>query len=853
MEERVRVGVIGVGAISGAYLGMATNFPIVEMAAVADLDPERAKAAAEKYQIPQVMTVDKLIADSSIELVLNLTVPKAHVPIGLQILGAGKHTYVEKPLGINRAEGEKLVALAKSKNLRVGCAPDTFMGAGIQTARKLIDDGVIGKPVAFTAFMMCPGHESWHPSPEFYYEVGGGPMFDMGPYYLTALLNLFGPVKRLSGLATVAIPERTITSEPKKGKQIKVETPDHFSGSMEFENGVMGTIIQSFATRFPTYDGKQPITVYGTEGTMRVPDPNGFDGPGARAEERGCGMERVARRIRERLWPQRRAGGHGDGDSLRPTAPCVDGAIVRGARSDAGIPGQLGEGRGDQAGGAVHAARADAGASAVRDARSVNDVRQSKRYAAAKLLDSESSLQCGAEISRLFPNSISSFSRRACSPFRASDGATHGEHARRLHKFVAILLILLAATTQSSSPTGHWEGAVQLPGSPLVVYVDLVEKQGAWSGTIDIPQQHAKHLKLDPVSVAGSSVRFIIDGVPGDPTFDGKLADGHIAGTFTQAGLSIPFKMGREKFAIAPPASRPAEPAVPTTAPIPYTAEDVSYDNGPIHLAATLTIPQGKGPFPAVVLITGSGAQNRDEEIMGHRPFYVIADILTRAGIAVLRADDRGVGGSTGGLVDDATTDELAGDTVAGIEFLKNRPEVAKDRIGLIGHSEGAIIAPLIASRDPDVAFIVMLAGSGVPGDQIIERQSALLEAARGEPSAAVDRQAHDLHDVLAMVEADGDPVKMRDKVRAQVRDQLLAINPTTQPSEKVIDVQTTLGMDRLTSRWFRNFLTYDPRPAMRNVKVPTLVLAGIKTCRSIRIRTCRRYRRPLPKRAIRQ
>ncbi len=279
MSDAVRVGVIGCGAISGAYLGMAKNFPIVEIAAVADIDNEKAKAAAEKFGVAKVCSVDELIADPSIEIVLNLTVPKAHVPMALRVIEAGKHTYAEKPLGVDRAEGEKLLAAAKKKKLRVGCAPDTFMGAGIQTARKLIEDGAIGKPVAFTAFMMCPGHESWHPSPEFYYEVGGGPMFDMGPYYLTALLNLFGPVKRISGLAAIEIPERTITSKPKFGKKVKVETPDHITGSMEFEDGVLGTIIQSFATRFAPYDGKQPITVFGTEGTMKVPDPNGFDGP----------------------------------------------------------------------------------------------------------------------------------------------------------------------------------------------------------------------------------------------------------------------------------------------------------------------------------------------------------------------------------------------------------------------------------------------------------------------------------------------------------------------------------------------------------------------------------------------
>jgi predicted dehydrogenase len=277
--KKVRIGVIGCGAISGAYLGMAKNFPIVEMAACADMNLEAAKKKAAEFNIPTACTVEELLADKSIEIVLNLTVPKAHVPIGIAALEAGKHTYAEKPLGINRDEARKLVSLAQQKNLRVGCAPDTFMGAGIQTARKVIERGMIGQPVAFTAFMLSPGHESWHPSPEFYYEVGGGPMFDMGPYYLTALLNLFGPVKKIVGMATMAIPERTITSQPKAGKKIKVETPDHIAGQIEFTNGAMGTIMQSFATRFGQHNRAQPITVYGTEGTMNVPDPNQFDGP----------------------------------------------------------------------------------------------------------------------------------------------------------------------------------------------------------------------------------------------------------------------------------------------------------------------------------------------------------------------------------------------------------------------------------------------------------------------------------------------------------------------------------------------------------------------------------------------
>src|SRR6185437_5699660 len=217
MAEKVRVGVIGTGAISAAYLGMAKNFPIVEMAACADMNLEAAKKKADEFNIPKVCTVDELLKDDSIQLVLNLTIPKAHVPVAMKIVEAGKHMYVEKPLGIDREEGRKLVEAAKKKNLRIGCAPDTFMGTGIQTARKVIEDGTIGKPVAFGAFMMSRGPETWHPNPQFYYEKGGGPMFDMGPYYLTALLNLLGPVKRVSGAASIAIPMRTITSEPKRG------------------------------------------------------------------------------------------------------------------------------------------------------------------------------------------------------------------------------------------------------------------------------------------------------------------------------------------------------------------------------------------------------------------------------------------------------------------------------------------------------------------------------------------------------------------------------------------------------------------------------------------------------------
>ncbi|MFN3650728.1 MAG: Gfo/Idh/MocA family protein [Armatimonadota bacterium] len=278
LDRPVNVGVIGCGAISAQYFRMAAKLPILRMAACADLDEEKARVRAEEFGVPRVLSPEALLSAPDLEVVLNLTVPRAHAPVTLAALERGRHVFLEKPLAVTRAEGKAVLDAARRAGLRVGCAPDTFLGAGIQTARKAVDDGLIGRPVAFTAFMLCPGHESWHPSPEFYYEPGGGPMFDMGPYYLTALLNLLGPVRRYSGMATVAIPERTITSEPKRGKRITVETPDHVCATLEFQNGALGTLTTSFATANPTYEKGFPITLYGTEGTLKVPDPNTFDG-----------------------------------------------------------------------------------------------------------------------------------------------------------------------------------------------------------------------------------------------------------------------------------------------------------------------------------------------------------------------------------------------------------------------------------------------------------------------------------------------------------------------------------------------------------------------------------------------
>jgi predicted dehydrogenase len=275
--DKTKVGIVGCGNISSIYLKNCQQvFEVLEVAACADLVAERARAQAEKFAVPKAYTVEELLADDEIQIVVNLTIPGAHAEVALAALAAGKHVHNEKPLTVTRADARKLLSLAVDEGLRVGCAPDTFMGAGLQTCRKLIDDGAIGQPVAATAFMTCHGHESWHPDPEFYYKPGGGPMLDMGPYYLTALVALMGPVQRVTGSTRITFPERVITSRPKSGTKITVEVPTHVAGVLDFAGGAVATIITSFdvwAANLPR------IEIYGTEGSLSVPDPNGFAGP----------------------------------------------------------------------------------------------------------------------------------------------------------------------------------------------------------------------------------------------------------------------------------------------------------------------------------------------------------------------------------------------------------------------------------------------------------------------------------------------------------------------------------------------------------------------------------------------
>jgi predicted dehydrogenase len=271
----LRVGIVGVGKISEQYFAEFPHLPGLQLVAVADLDEARAAVVAAEQGVVS-RSVDDLITSDDIDVVLNLTIPAAHAAIALRALEAGKHVYGEKPLALTPDEARPVLKLARERGLRVGSAPDTVLGTGVQTARQVLDQGTIGTPVAASAFWTSAGHELWHPNPQFYYVPGGGPLFDMGPYYLSTLVSLLGPVVRVSGAAGRSARERSVATGPLAGKSISVEVDTHVTALLEHESGVASTLLLSFdvwSARLPR------IEIYGTEGTIAVPDPNRFSDP----------------------------------------------------------------------------------------------------------------------------------------------------------------------------------------------------------------------------------------------------------------------------------------------------------------------------------------------------------------------------------------------------------------------------------------------------------------------------------------------------------------------------------------------------------------------------------------------
>ena len=360
---------------------------------------------------------------------------------------------------------------------------------------------------------------------------------------------------------------------------------------------------------------------------------------------------------------------------------------------------------------------------------------------------------------------------------------------------------------------GDWWGILNNGLVPLRMVFHITNTEDGLIATADSPDQNVKGLPVTTVTHNGSSLKLEMKQLAG--VYEGKLdpALNSIDGTWTQARHTLPLKLKRLKDPKELELRRPQNPVKP----YPYREEEVSYENKPagVKFAATLTVPQGKGPFPAVFLITGSGPQDRDESLMGHKPFLVLADYLTRRGIVVLRADDRGFGKSTG-IFSTATTLDFASDAEAALAYLRTRPEVDANKIGLIGHSEGGMIAPLVAAMNHDVAFIVMMAGTGVPGDQILIAQKRLIEEASGVSHEQTEKDAAEEVELLALVKREKDSATLEKQLRAKLKD------TTPEP-------QLTTQVKFLSSAWMRYFIEYDPANALSKVTCPVLAINGEK------------------------
>lgn len=383
---------------------------------------------------------------------------------------------------------------------------------------------------------------------------------------------------------------------------------------------------------------------------------------------------------------------------------------------------------------------------------------------------------------------------------------------------VIVLAMGISVSYAEDRVVGHWEGHIEIPGQSLAVKVDLTINDSDWSGTIDIPTQGAKGLTLSDILVEENDesvhVKFSIHGVPGNPTFDGKLQDGAINCKFSQGGAQFSFRLSRET---VPGPARPQEPKPP----FPYQIEEVTFQSGAVNLAGSLTVPQGDGPFPAVLLISGSGLQDRDETVFGHKPFWVIADHLSRAGIAVLRVDDPGIGKSTP-HPKPPTTADFATDVEAGVAFLKQDNRMG--RIGLIGHSEGGLIAAIVASRSNDVDFVVLMAGPGVPGAELLQKQNERIFDAAGIAGERKQNLLTLLDQLFTTLTSDMAEDKQRRVVEEIVRKQL-EINGVPPAQQDETQVQTLV--EQSLTPWMRYFLTFDPRPALEKIRVPVLALNG--------------------------
>lgn len=389
----------------------------------------------------------------------------------------------------------------------------------------------------------------------------------------------------------------------------------------------------------------------------------------------------------------------------------------------------------------------------------------------------------------------------------------------------ALLLSLCTVVHAYSSVEGIWEGSLEVPGLELRVVFHISEQpEGTFSATMDSPDQGAMGIPIDEVTIEGGHIRLELKSA--FAVFEGIISQDFstIEGEWKQAGGSFPLELRHvEKATVI---RRPQDPEKP----YPYGEEEVTYENreAGVILAGTLTYPKSGGPFPAVLLISGSGPQDRNETILGHRPFLVLSDYLTRRGVAVLRVDDRGVGGSTGDWMQ-ATTEDLSKDVLAGIEFLKDREEIDPKRIGLIGHSEGGIIAPMVAAESEDIVFTVLMAGTGLPGEDILNMQAELIARAEGAPEAAIRLSLRRQKCIIAIVKEEKNQEVKKEKLRKIILEALEELPKEQKDALPDPEAYAQAQLASLLSPWFEYFLTYDPKPTLTRVQCSVLAIIGEK------------------------
>jgi pimeloyl-ACP methyl ester carboxylesterase len=404
----------------------------------------------------------------------------------------------------------------------------------------------------------------------------------------------------------------------------------------------------------------------------------------------------------------------------------------------------------------------------------------------------------------------------------------------RFRTRIATLLIglaanVLAAQDKAAKPAhtgieGIWEGELPVGETKLRLVITITRKDDGLAATLDSPSQGAKGIPVAEVAFKDKALRLDVSKIRA--LFEGKANAGltEITGDWKQGGGSLPLTLKRVDKASE--VKRPQEPK----RPFPYAEQEVVYENkkAGVKLAGTLTLPKGKGPSPAVLLITGSGAQDRNEEIFGHKPFLLLADYLTRRGIAVLRVDDRGVGGSTGSTPQ-STTADFTEDVLTGVDFLKGRQEINPRQIGLLGHSEGGSIAALAAARTTDVAFIILLAGSGLPGDELLYLQGALIAKASGADDKQLARQRAIQEKVFALLKEEKDNAAAEQKVRAFLKEEVERLPEEERKIAAATEAFIAAQIKASLTPWFRYFVALDPRPALRHVHCPVLALNGSK------------------------